>query len=101
MVDIVRGNFQQLEGFAQQLLSTINQIQSEMDQMAQAAGITGSDWTDTGGGEFGGVHDAWKAVSQQRQELVEQIRSGVTNTNSNLQTALQQSISRIGSTSIG
>ncbi|MCO1582065.1 hypothetical protein M8C13_40590 [Crossiella sp. SN42] len=101
MVDIVRGNFGQLDGFAQQLLATINQIQSEMDQMAQAAGITGSDWTDSGGGQFGDVHQAWKQVSEQRQQLVEQIRAGVQNTNSNLQTALQQSIARIGSTSIG
>ncbi|MEV4757347.1 hypothetical protein AB0J86_19830 [Micromonospora sp. NPDC049559] len=97
---LIRGNFSQLDGLADQIVNTVARVQQEMDTWQSTSGATSADWLDGAGGEFEEISRAWQQVSSAQQAMLEALRGGVQTANSELQQALASAIARVGSTSI-
>jgi uncharacterized protein YukE len=97
---LVKGNFAQLDALADQIVGTVNRVQSEMDGWATTAGATSEDWLDGAGEQFAEVNAAWKQVSEAQQTMLTALRTGVQQANQELQQALAAAVARVGSTGI-
>jgi len=97
---LIKGNFGQLDGLADQIVATIGRVQQEMDTWGSTAGATSADWLDQAGGQFDEVNAAWNQVSQAQQVMLDALKGGVQQANQELQQALQAAVARVGSTTI-
>jgi predicted NUDIX family NTP pyrophosphohydrolase len=97
---LIRGNFGQLDGLAEQIVSTVGRVQQEMDTWQTTSGATTADWMDRAGTEFEEISRAWQQVSAAQQAMLEALRGGVQTANNELQQALASAVARVGGTSI-
>ncbi|MEE6258213.1 WXG100 family type VII secretion target [Plantactinospora sonchi] len=97
---LIKGNFSQLDGLADQIVATVGRVQQEMDTWQSTSGATSADWLDQAGGEFEEISRAWQQVSAAQQAMLEALRGGVQTANSELQQALSAAVARVGSTGI-
>jgi hypothetical protein len=97
---LIRGNFSQLDGLADQIVATVARVQQEMDTWQSTSGATSADWLDRAGGEFEEISRAWQQVSAAQQSMLDALRGGVQAANNELQQALASAVARVGSTSI-
>lgn len=97
---LVKGNFSQLEGLAHQIAATVAKVEQEMDTWRTTSGATSADWLDQAGGQFEEISAAWHQVSTAQQAMLQALRGGVDKANAELQQALGQAVSRVGSVTI-
>jgi predicted NUDIX family NTP pyrophosphohydrolase len=97
---LIKGNFGQLDGLAQHIVSTVGRVQQEMDTWQSTSGATTADWMDRAGSEFEEISRAWQQVSAAKQAMLDALRGGVQTANNELQQALASASARVGSTSI-
>lgn len=97
---LIKGNFSELHRLTDQIRSTVGRVDQEMSTWQTMSGQTAEGWQDQAGGQFTEVSAAWQQVSQAQQQMLEALRGGVDNTNTELQQALASAKARVGSTSI-
>lgn len=97
---LIRGDFGELEGLAQQIEATVGRVGDEMATWAKTVQATADGWQDLAYGEFSDVSDAWRQVSQARNEMLAALKSGVMVTNDEFRQALSSAKARVASTAI-
>jgi hypothetical protein len=96
--DIVKADFGMLDDLSTQLRSTLQAIQTDMDNWARAVGLAGAAWLDGAGAEFGEVSAAWDQVSMAQQDMLNALGIKVQDANQVYFETLRAAISRVGST---
>lgn len=99
-MSLIKANFGGMSDLTNQIRNTVASVNQEMDTWRSTAGATSADWLDGAGGAFGEVSAAWEQVSAAQQTMLDALGSGVDQTNTEMQAAVQQSAARIGNISI-
>ena len=97
---LIKGDFGQLEGLAQQIHATVQRVDDEMEIWAKTVVATADGWEDLAFGEFSKVSDAWRVISQAQNEMLGALKTGVMVTTDEFRQALSSAQARVASTAI-